>query len=124
MLLFSPRPLNIISVELLQQIITFCETLQTPYIFKSLYLFAFFSFLRLLNILPHSARQFDPTRHLTRGNLTFTQNSCTVIIKWSKTIQNRKETKKIGIPSIMSNHIPPTHVSGYSCFKKFTFILH
>ena len=84
-----------------------CEQLQTPYIFKSLYLFAFFSFLHLSNILPHSARQFDPTIHLTRGDLIFTQNSCTVIIKWSKTIQNRKDIKTIVIPSLGSSPLCP-----------------
>ena len=104
---FSPSPLQIITVEILHQIIKSCEALQLPYIFKPLYLFAFFSFLRLSNILPHSARQFDPTRHLTRGDLIFTQNSCTVIIKWSKTIQNRRDTKTIVIPTLGSSPLCP-----------------
>ena len=101
------RPLNLISVALLHKIVMVCERLQTPYIFKPLYLFAFFSFLRLSNIIPHSARQFDPTRHLTRGDLIFTHNSCTVIIKWSKTLQNRKDIKTIVIPSLGSSPLCP-----------------
>ena len=84
-----------------------CEQLQTPYICKPLYLFAFFYFLHLSNILPHSARQFDPTRHLARGDLIFTQNSCTVIIKWSKTLLKRKDIKTIVIPSLGSSPLCP-----------------
>ena len=90
----APKVQNLISVDLLQKIV---KSDKNPYIFQPLYLLAFFSFLS--NILPHSARQFDPTRHLTRGDLIFSQNSCTVIIRWSKTIQNRREVKTIAIPS-------------------------
>ena len=102
----SPRPLNLISVELLHKIVMVCERLQTPHIFKPLYLFAL-SFLRLSNILPHYARQLDPPRHLTLGDLIFTQNSCTVIIKWSRTLQNRKNVKTIVIPSLRSSPLCP-----------------
>ena len=103
----SPKPLNLISVQLLEKIVKVCDKLKSPHIFKPLYLFAFFSFLRLSNILPHSARQFDLTRHLTRGDLIFTQNSCTVIIKWSKTLQNRKGFKTIAIPSLGASPLCP-----------------
>ena len=58
------RVLNLISVELLHKIIMACEQPQTPHIFKPLYLFAFFSFLYLSNIPPHSVRKFDLNRHL------------------------------------------------------------
>ena len=103
----SPKPLNVISVQLLVKIVKVCDKLKSPHIFKPLYLFTFFSFLRLSNILPHSARQFDPTRHLTRGDLIFTKNSCTVIIKWSKTLQNRKDFKTIVIPFLGASPLCP-----------------
>ena len=35
------------------------------------------------------------------------QNSCTVIIKWSKTIQNRRDTKTIVIPTLGSSPLCP-----------------
>ena len=56
---------------MLQQIVDISQTLDYALVFKTLYLFTFFSFLRLSNILPHSAYQFDPTRHLTRGDIIF-----------------------------------------------------
>ena len=73
-----------ITIEMLHQILQVCDAFHAPLVFKALYLFTFFSFLRLFNILPHAVRQFDVTRHLTRGDLIFLPSSCTIIIKWSK----------------------------------------
>ena len=52
------------------------------------------------NILPHTTNQFDVTRHLARGDLIFFQQQCTVIIKWSKTLQDRKQGRTISIPQL------------------------
>ena len=76
---------SILSVDLLTKLIMACNTLDNPQVFKPLYLLAFFSFLRLSNILPHSARKFDLTRHLTRGDLIFAKKfMCT----YHKMVQN------------------------------------
>ena len=56
--------------------------------------------MRLSNVLPHSSAAFDVTRHLTRGDVIFGHNFCTVIVKWSKTMQNRRETTTITIPHL------------------------
>ena len=91
---------KIITIQMLQQILQVCDSLQEPILFKSLYLFTFFSFLRISNILPHSVRQFDGTRHLLRGDLIFSEQYCTVIIKWLKTLQNRQQSRTIFIPNL------------------------
>ena len=57
--------------KLLTKIITACDALQFPVIFKPLYLLAFFSFLRISNILPHAITSFDPTRQLAVGDVIF-----------------------------------------------------
>ena len=92
---------KIVSVDMLQNIVALCDQKQFPPVFKALYLFCFFSFMRLSNILPQSAAQFDVTRHLTRGDV------CTVIVKWSKTIQDRKETTTISLPLLGSSPLCP-----------------
>ena len=74
---------------LLTRIITACDTLHFPFIFKPLYLLAFFSFLRISNILPHAITSFDPTRQLAVGDVIFSQNAAAIIIKWSKTLQDK-----------------------------------
>ena len=75
---------KIITTDVLQCILLMCDALQEPVIFKALYLFTFFSFLRMSNILPQTVAKFDVTRHLARGDLIFSGQQYTVIIKWSK----------------------------------------
>ena len=77
--------------------------------FVALYYFCFFSFLRLSNLLPHTPNTFDITRHLARGDIIFTSFGAIVIIKWSKTMQNRKDTCTIAIPSLGHSEICPVN---------------
>ena len=37
---------------------------------------------------------------MARGDIIFTQVGATVIIKWSKTIQDRKTTRTLAIPNL------------------------
>ena len=104
---FSLKGQKIISIQVLEQIVATSQNLQHPLLFQTLYLFTFFSFLRLLNILPHSVTQFDPTRHLTRGDIIFSQKFCTVIVKWSKTFQDRKQMATIRIPDLGASPLCP-----------------
>ena len=89
---FSPKITSVVTLDTLQKIISISKTLDHPLTFVALYTFSFFSFLRLSNA-PHTTKQFDITRHMARGDIIFTQVGATVIIKWSKTIQDRKTTR-------------------------------
>ena len=97
---FEPKTTLIIDTNLLLGILSVADTLQFPIIYRALYLLSFFSFLRHSNILPHSSKNFDPTRQLCRGDLIFSQDSIVIIIKWSKTMQNRRDTATISVPSL------------------------
>ena len=76
------------------------DTLQHPELFKPLYILLFFSFLRLSNILPHTVTNFDNTRHLAKGGIIIAEDQVLVIIKWSKTMQNRQELRTISLPML------------------------
>ena len=52
--------------------------------------FMFFSFLRLSNILPHTAKTFVLSRQLFRVDLIFSHNSVVKIIR-PKTLQDRRK---------------------------------
>ena len=78
---FKPTTVKLISIEMLQQIVTMYSALQHPIVYKVLHLFCFFSFMRLSNVLPHSSAAFDITRYLTCGEVIFGQNFCTVLVK-------------------------------------------
>ena len=78
-----------INIEMLNEIIHQCQFLSFPVMFRPLYPLAFFSFLRMSNILPHSTTSFDETRQLARGDIILNPQRAVVIIKWSKTMHNR-----------------------------------
>ena len=70
------RPLCIKKTPILTDAMIFdiLETtaqLENPQVFTILYLLAFFSFLRLSNMVPHSFVSFDLSRHLARGDIIF-----------------------------------------------------
>ena len=78
---------HIIDLAMLNYIVNHCDTVYLGSVFKAVFLLAFFGFLRLSNIAPHSLTSFDSSRHLCAGDLIFTKKFLKVILKWSKTIQ-------------------------------------
>ena len=103
----QPKSTNIISTDLLQQILMTTQAFQFPIQFIALYSLAFFSFLRISNILPHSIKAFDATRQLARGDIILTDQGANVIVKWSKTIQNRTDIHTIPIPILGDSVLCP-----------------
>ena len=103
----TPRIPTTLDIEVLTSIVSICDNLEAPAVFKPLYLTCFFSFLRLSNLLPHTVKTFDVTRQLARGDLITTQNSALLIIKWSKTIQNRRDIVTLPLPFLESSILFP-----------------
>ena len=106
------RPLNlsqaaVIQVDLLHKIVTSCDSMYMGQVYKALYLLAYFSFMRLSNLVPHSLSQYDPSRHLARGDVIKAGPSLKVIIKWSKTLQTRDRIKCVDIPCLGTSPICP-----------------
>ena len=103
---FVPKVSPVLNTALLLKIVQSCEALDHPIVYKALYLFT--TFLRMSNILPHSTTTY--TRHISRGDIIFCQMLpsslvATIIIKWSKTIQNRKDIRTISIPALGSSRL-------------------
>ena len=65
----QPRSHTYIDVPLLPSLVALTQTFPDPLVYKSLLLVAYFSFLRLSNLLPHTVGSFDPTRQLARGDI-------------------------------------------------------
>ena len=77
--------------------------------FKAVYTLAFFSFLRLSNLVPHSVKNSPPLYHLARADVIFAKPGLHIIVKWTKTIQDRKSVKILKIPSLGANPICPVN---------------
>ena len=116
------RPLTpvvklVIDQTLLLQIITVSDHLQFPLVYKSLYLLAFFSFLRLSNILPHTMKTFDKSRHLCVGDVIFADQRAVIVVKWSKTLQDRVKTTTVDVPCLGSSALCPVTALKQMLFK-------
>ena len=103
---FTPKIQLLIDDTLLLKIVTVSAQLQFPLVYKALYLVAF-SFLRLSNILPHAAKNFDKTRHLCVGDIILSTHRAVILIKWSKTYQDRVKTTTIDIPFLGASQLCP-----------------
>ena len=82
-----PRPKPIIDIPLLEKIVLICDTMYQGFIFKAAYLTAFFSFLRISNLVPYSIATFSNMKQLARADVIFSPPGALLVIKWSKTMQ-------------------------------------
>ena len=98
---------NVIDLSMLQRISQSCDLLNFPEVFRAIFLTGFFGFFRLSNLAPHSILTFDPSRHLTGHDLFFTKKLVKLLIKWSKTIQNRDAVQVISLPKVSNRAICP-----------------
>ena len=112
------RKRGLIDIKMLQDIILACDHLQYPIIYKSIFLLAFFTFLRISNFAPLAASQFDSSRHLTRGDVIWGHPGAHIIVKWAKNMQGRKECHVLQIPLLKNKKLcPVTTLHNY--FKKY-----
>ena len=69
----APKITQGLTIETLHQVIAISATLEHNVTFMALYYFIF-SFLRLSNLLPHTSKQYDFTRHMARGDIIFSHS--------------------------------------------------
>ena len=101
----SLRP--IIDTSLLAGIAETCDMMEDGYIFKAVYLTAFFSFLRISNLVSHSIASFSPFKQLTRGDVIFADPGAIIIVKWTKTLQIKNQLRLIKIPFLKDSPVCP-----------------
>ena len=95
-----------VDVPTLRKIVIASDQTYMGHIFKAVYLTAFFSFMRLSNLCPHSLTTFDPLKHLTREDVIVNGRKMLLVLKWSKTVQLRNKVKIVHIP-FLGNDICP-----------------
>ena len=101
------RPHNTIDLSNLRRISRACLDIPHGLVYKAVFLTRFFAFFRLSNLAPHSLASFDPSRHLTGHDVFFTQKFVKILIKWTKTIQQRDTVQCITLPKLRDNSICP-----------------
>ena len=103
----KPVQRNIMSIETLKRVATLCKNVFMGSVYRAVFLVAYFGFLRLSNMAPHSVSLFDPTRHLTAADVTFTKKFLKINLKWSKTIQTRDKVQVLTLPKLHAPVICP-----------------
>ena len=98
---------NIINVKTLKSMISLCQQFREAVVFKAVILTAFFGFFRLSNIAPHAVAEFDCSRHFTGGDVFFLENEVKLLLKWSKTFQNRDQYKLVALPKLAPSPLCP-----------------
>ena len=84
-----------------------CDILEDPILFRSIFLLAFFAFLRMSNIAPHSRFKFDKNRHFLRQDIIFAQPGAHILLKWTKTLQQSNAHHFVQIPVLSNSVICP-----------------
>ena len=98
---------KVIDIPLLKSIVQCCNFTYMGQIFKTVYLFSLFSFLRLSNLVPHAIIQYSPLKHLAQGGVIFHPNKVVVLPKWSKTMQSNNSIKVLTVPRIPNSILCP-----------------
>ena len=93
--------------NILYSICVASASLPFPNTFKALYLLAYFSFFRLSSVLPHSVATFDKSRHLCKGDVIFPQSGAVVVVKWTKTLQDRCKVASVSLPNLGASPLCP-----------------
>ena len=76
--------------------------------------------MRLSNLAPHSLAAFDNTSHFTVADVFFTRHYLKLLIKWSKTIQDRSKTQLITLPKLSSPICPYLSLHSLSSLYEFS----
>ena len=98
---------NIMDIHTLKKLVLLCDNFSMGAVFKAIFLTAFFGFLRLSNLTPHSASSFDPSRHITAGDVFFSKKFVKILLKWSKTIQSRDKCHVLSLPRLKASVLCP-----------------
>ena len=104
---FAPIPRGIFDLPTLALISRTCDILTDPILFKSIFLLAFFAFLQMSNMAPHSRFKFDCNRHFLRQDVICADPGAHILLKWTKTLQSRSEHHFVQIPSLANPIICP-----------------
>ena len=104
---FNPPSPGIFSLHLLSSISKACSIVTDPPLFRATFLLAFFAFLRMSNIAPHSKAHFDPMRHMLRQDILFLEPGAHVLLKWTKTLQDSSSHHFVQIPRLTNPDLCP-----------------
>ena len=100
---FKPSIKSIIDIDTLQLLVRVCDSTYMGQVFKAVYII-FFIF-EIIKLSPSLCSTISPLYHLARADIILAKPGLHIIVKWTKTIQDRKTVKILKIPSLGANPI-------------------
>ena len=100
---YMPQLKANITTPLLIKIAKACDRLKHGFLYKTIFLVAYFGFLHLSNMVPPSSSTFDPSRHFLIGDVIFGSPGAHVIVKWGKAMQGSNKHQVVQLPSLPSS---------------------
>ena len=78
---YCPKYKATFTIPLLTKLVHACNSIHHGFIYKAIFLLAYFAFLRLSNMAPSSSKMFDATRHFLRSDVIFGPPGAHIIVK-------------------------------------------
>ena len=104
---FTPTVRGIFDITTLSLISQTCESLEDAALFRAVFLLAFFGFLRMSNIAPHSRYKFDRNKHFLRQDIIFAPPGAHILLKWTKTLQESTAHHFVQLPALSNPILCP-----------------
>ena len=104
---YFPKYKATFTIPILTKLVHACHTIRYGFIFKAIFLLAYFAFLRLSNMAPSSSKLFDSTRHFLRADVVFGPSGAHIIVKWTKAMQGASKHQIVQIPALPSSPSVP-----------------
>ena len=96
-----------VTPELLRELIKCATNSPHDLVFSGAFLFAFFLFAWISNLVPASVISFDPSKQLCRRDIVVTRFGLSVSFKWSKTNQMGAKMLKLPLLYTSDPHLCP-----------------
>ena len=104
---FAPTPRGLFDIKTMYHISISCDILTDPIIFRAIFLTAYFGFLRMSNMAPHSLKKFDSSKHFLRRDVQFLPPGVHLRIKWTKTLQDNSSHHIVQLPLLKNIYLCP-----------------
>lgn len=92
---YVPRLKDAFPVGMLQQMVKALPLSVHGNIIRTAVLIMYHAALRQSEVLPHSARAYDPCQHLSRADLVLHDDRLTIFVKFAKNLQTVYQYKKL-----------------------------
>lgn len=102
-----PCPANVITPDMLRSILYVTSHIHEAPSIRFLFICMFMSLLRQSNFMPATVASFDPSRHLTRGDVYLSPDGLHITVKWEKNMQMRQANQGVVLPKTNDRTLCP-----------------